>query len=89
MPGGSNEATITGYACACPTPDAPTRPAVVLDPFGGTGTVAGVARKLGRTGISLDLSMDYSKLAKWRVYQSGHFDKTLKRTMGDRQGVLL
>lgn len=78
-----------GESCGCPTPDAPTRPAVVLDPFGGTGTVAGVARKLGRIGISLDLSMDYSKLAKWRVYSSGHFDKTLKRTMTDRQGTLL
>ena len=39
---------ITGYACACDVPLAPTRPAVVLDPFSGTGTVAGVARALGR-----------------------------------------
>ena len=59
--------TITGYKCACTTPDAPTRPAVVLDPFGGTGTTAMVANALGRTGISLDMSADYSRLAQWRT----------------------
>jgi hypothetical protein len=69
------ERRITGYACACPTPDAPTRPAVVLDPFGGTGTVAGVAHKLGRLGISVDLSQDYIDLARWRIHESGHFPK--------------
>jgi DNA modification methylase len=58
--------TITGYACGCPTPDAPTRPAVVLDPFGGTGTTAMAARALGRHGISVDLSTDYCRLARWR-----------------------
>jgi hypothetical protein len=80
---------ITGYVCACSAPDAPTRPSVVLDPFGGTGTVAGVARKLGRIGISLDLSMDYTKLAKWRVYESGAFSKSEQRTWRDRQLGLL
>jgi DNA modification methylase len=45
----------------------PTRPAVVLDPFGGTGTTALVAKALGRTGISVDLSRDYCRLAEWRV----------------------
>ena len=44
------EATITGYACACPTPDAPTRPGVVVDPFGGTGTTALVASMHGPPG---------------------------------------
>jgi DNA modification methylase len=32
--------SITGYSCACPESTAPTRPAVVLDPFGGSGTTA-------------------------------------------------
>ena len=63
---GSTEATITGYACACPTTDAPTRPAVVLDPFSGTGTTAAVAHALGRHGIGIDLSADYLRLAEWR-----------------------
>jgi DNA modification methylase len=60
-------ATITGYACACPDTTAPTRPAVVADVFGGTGTTAMVARALGRTGLSFDLSHDYSRLARWRT----------------------
>lgn len=40
---------------------------VVLDPFGGTGTTAMVAHALGRTGISVDLSTDYCRLARWRT----------------------
>jgi DNA modification methylase len=46
---------------------APTRPAVVLDPFGGTGTTALVADMLGRTGITVDRSMDYCRIARWRT----------------------
>jgi hypothetical protein len=77
--------TITGEACACPTPDAPTRPAVVLDPFGGTGTTAMVARSLGRFGVSVDLSADYLRLARWRIWQSGHSAKAVSRTWKERQ----
>jgi hypothetical protein len=58
---------ITGEACACPDTTAPTRPAVVLDPFGGTGTTAMVASALGRTGVSVDMSADYCRLAAWRT----------------------
>ncbi len=82
-------ATITSYVCACPTPDAPTTPAVIVDPFGGTGTVAGVAKTLGRFGISNDLSESYNRLAIWRITQSGHFTKTEQRAWADRQGSLL
>ena len=88
-PLGVTEATITAYACACPTPDAPTTPAIILDPFGGTGTVAGVAKTLGRYGISNDLSESYNRLAIWRITQSGHFTKTEQRAWADRQGSLL
>ena len=59
--------TITGYACACPDATAPTRPAVVVDPFGGTGTTALVASMYGRVGLSFDLSADYCRLARWRT----------------------
>jgi len=64
-------AAITGYACACPEPDAPTRPAVVLDPFGGTGTTALVASVHGRTGIAIDKSADYCRIARWRTSDPG------------------
>jgi DNA modification methylase len=50
---------------------APTRPAVVLDPFGGTGTTALVASAYGRVGVTVDLSADYCRLAQWRVNDPG------------------
>jgi len=65
------------YACACPQPDAPTRPALVLDPFGGTGTTALVAAAYGRTGISVDMSGDYSRLARWRTTDPGERAKAM------------
>jgi DNA modification methylase len=40
---------------------------IVLDPFGGVGTTALVAAAFGRTGVSIDLSHDYSRAARWRV----------------------
>ncbi|HEX8025178.1 MAG TPA: DNA methyltransferase, partial [Candidatus Limnocylindrales bacterium] len=58
---------ITGEACGCLQPTAPTTPAVVLDPFGGTGTTALVAHALGRVGISVDRSADYCHIARWRT----------------------
>jgi DNA modification methylase len=68
---------ITGYACACETASAETTPAVVLDPFGGTGTTAMVAKALGRTGISVDLSADYCRLAEWRTNDRDQLAKVL------------
>jgi DNA modification methylase len=64
-------ATITGESCACPDSNAPTRPAIVLDPFGGTGTTALVADVLGRHGISNDMSGDYCRIARWRTTDPG------------------
>jgi site-specific DNA-methyltransferase (cytosine-N4-specific) len=57
---------------------------VVLDPFAGTGTVPMVARALGRTGIGVDLSSDYVRLAQWRVFESGHAQKSIDRTNRER-----
>jgi hypothetical protein len=69
--------TVTGYACACPDNTAATRPAFVLDPFGGTGTTALVADVLGRHGISIDRSADYCRLAAWRTTDSGERARAL------------
>lgn len=69
---------ITGEACACPDTTAPIRPAVVLDPFGGTGTTALVARALGRHGISVDRSADYCRLAAWRTTDPGQLAAALE-----------
>jgi DNA modification methylase len=65
--GWQRDTTITGYACACPDTTAPTTPGVVLDPLGGTGTTALVASVHGRVGISVDLSADYCRIARWRT----------------------
>jgi DNA modification methylase len=62
----SRSPTKLAYACDCLETGA-TVPAVVLDPFGGTGTTAMVAKALGRDGISVDLSKDYCRVAEWRV----------------------
>jgi DNA modification methylase len=56
---------------------APTRPALVVDPFGGTGTTALVASVLGRTGITVDRSMDYARLAQWRTSDPGERARAL------------
>ena len=85
---GRDTATITGYACACDVTLAPTRPAVVFDPFVGTGTVVMTARALGRYGIGLDLSRDYLRLARWRISESRHGAKSINRTNRERQGEL-
>lgn len=61
---------------------------VVLDPFGGTGTTAMVARALGRVGISADKNLKFAQLARWRIFESGHNAKIESRTNGERQGVL-
>jgi DNA modification methylase len=70
--------TITGEACGCPDTTAPTQPAVVLDPFGGTGTVALVAHTLGRTGLTVDMSADYCRLAAWRTTDRGELAKAMR-----------
>jgi DNA modification methylase len=40
---------------------------VVLDPFGGTGTVAAVAKKTGRHFIHIDRSRKYCEIARQRL----------------------
>jgi DNA modification methylase len=49
----------------------------VLDPFGGTGTVALVADAHGRRGISVDRSADYCRLAAWRTTDPGERARAL------------
>lgn len=57
----------------------------VLDPFGGTGTTAMVARSLGRSAVHVDLSLDYLRLAQWRIFESGQGNKALSRANEEAQ----
>jgi DNA modification methylase len=45
---------------------------VVLDPFGGTGTVAVVAKKTCRHFIHVDVSKKYCQIAAARLAQATH-----------------
>lgn len=45
--------------------------ALVVDPFGGSGTTALAADVLGRAGITCDLSWDYCRIARWRTSDPG------------------
>lgn len=67
----------------------PGHPATVLDPFGGTGTVAHVARALGRHAISIDLSEPYCRLAADATLARQRAGKVLGRVHLERQGTLL
>lgn len=78
-----------GYACACPDDSAPTTPAVVLDPFVGTGTTVMTAEALGRTGIGLDLSAAFLRIAEWRTAHPDQRSRVRERSNRDAQGLLL
>lgn len=53
----------------CPqwTEPADPVPCLVLDPFGGSGTTAMVARRLGRDYILVDASEEYAAMARQRI----------------------
>jgi len=67
----------TGWqpTCECLLPfegyaeEAGLPPCTVLDPFGGSGTTALVARNLGRHSILIELSSEYADLAAKRLSQ--------------------
>jgi hypothetical protein len=60
---------------------------VVLDPFGGTGTTALVASALGRHGISVDLSADYLRLARWRTTDPKQVERAWPRLIDASLGT--
>jgi hypothetical protein len=69
-PNHRRETQTTGWRPSC-AHDAPTVPATVLDPFGGSGTVGAVAERLSRRAILIELSPAYVELAERRTAQTG------------------
>lgn len=63
----ANPAQTTGHRPTCSCPEHEPVPSTVLDPFGGSGTTAGVALEHGRKAILCELSDEYAKLIPDRV----------------------
>ena len=63
------ETSTVGWrpTCACPATAREPTPAVVLDPFGGAGTVAVVAEELGRDSVLIELNPESVDLAHDRI----------------------
>jgi hypothetical protein len=62
----SSESITTGWENSCNCGAGIVRP-VVLDPFGGSGTVSKVAKELGRKSIYIDTSEKYTEMARKRI----------------------
>lgn len=63
-----------GFQPSCKCNTLKTRPGVVLDPFGGSGTVGMVAENNGRNSILIELNPKYVDMAKRRTAQIGLFN---------------
>jgi len=68
--GALNVATETlGWRASCDCNAGDPAPATVLDPFGGSGTMALVADRLGRDAILIELNPAYAEMARHRIQQ--------------------
>ncbi len=63
----ANPNVTTGWAPSCGCPAAEPVPCVVLDPFGGAGTVGLVADRLGRDAVLIELNPAYVRMAEARI----------------------
>jgi hypothetical protein len=68
MPGRAYQAATTGWlpTCSC-SPEQPPVPCRVLDPFGGSGTTALAADRLGRDCTLVEINPQYAALSERRV----------------------
>lgn len=63
----ANPAKTTGWRQTCACQSADPVPCTVLDPFGGAGTTALVAERLGRNAVLIELNPDYAAMARERI----------------------
>lgn len=61
------------YRSDVPLEEHPVVPCVVLDPFGGSGTTAGVAIKHGRQAILCELNPDFASIMDERIRSIAEF----------------
>lgn len=62
-----HESQVVGWLPSCACQGAGSTPALVLDPFAGTGTTGVVAQRLGRRAVLADISEDYCKMMRERL----------------------
>lgn len=68
---------VVGHAPSCNC-NAQSAPSIILDPFGGSGTVSVVSTSLGRRSILCELNPDYVELAENRIARGGKKKPTAK-----------
>jgi DNA modification methylase len=79
------QVTTIGFRPTCDHTDAPSRPGIVLDMFGGSGTTGLVAMRLGRHYIMSDLSSEYVAIARQRLATADPFQDTPISETGEKQ----
>ena len=71
---GESHVKTVGWQPGCQCAIDHTVPCSVLDPFGGSGTVAKVARGLGRSSVMIELNPAYVEIMKRRLRAGGQLD---------------
>lgn len=81
---------VEGYRATCGCAAADPVPAVVLDPYAGSGTTLQVAHQLGRSYIGIELNPEYVEMIRQRIeipLKSGR--KTALRRRAERKQMVL
>jgi len=72
---------MLGWEARCEHAESPPVPALILDPFSGTGTTVTTALQLGRRALGVDINAQYADMAEERI-REGLTEKGLERARG-------